>query len=80
MAVGKAPVPDGGIAPASVNAFWRNTTLPTPATQRERELVYAVICEVLDDRRSNTARHTDICDLVASGPARLAPRPRVDDP
>ncbi|MFF9147217.1 hypothetical protein ACF1BN_20405 [Streptomyces sp. NPDC014861] len=74
MVVGKAPVPGGGIAPGAVHAFWRNTTLPTPTTQRERDLVYAVVYEVRDDRRSNTARHTDICDLVASGLGRLAHR------
>ncbi|QNP61572.1 hypothetical protein [Streptomyces genisteinicus] len=74
MAVDEAPVPGGGIAPASVDAFWQHTALPAPTTERERDLVYAVIYEVRDDRRNNTARHADICDLVASGLGRLARR------
>ncbi|MFF0481290.1 hypothetical protein [Streptomyces sp. NPDC004435] len=70
----RTPVPGGDITPGSVTTFWQNTTLPTPTTERERDLVYAVIYEVRDDRRSNTARPADICDLVTSGLGRLARR------
>ncbi|MGW5677265.1 hypothetical protein ACWEV4_19655 [Streptomyces sp. NPDC003860] len=66
--------PGGGIGPASVAAFLQDTPLPAATTERERALVYAVIYQVRDDHRRNTARPEDICDLVASGLGHLARR------
>ncbi|MEV6250143.1 hypothetical protein AB0M38_28660 [Streptomyces sp. NPDC051742] len=73
-----AQAPDGRgrprITPRAVEAYWRETPLPAPATDREQALVYAVIYQVHDDHHRNTAAPGGICDLVASGLAPLARR------
>ncbi|MFD3534664.1 hypothetical protein [Streptomyces sp. NPDC058664] len=73
--------PDGrarpGITPSTVEEFWYETPLPSPATDRERALVYAVGYQVRDDHHRNTAPPAEICALVASGLAPLARRAGV---
>ncbi|WP_326763749.1 hypothetical protein OG978_03555 [Streptomyces sp. NBC_01591] len=73
--------PDGRtrprITPSTVEEYWHETPLPSPATDREQALVYAAIYQIRDDHHRNTARSGEICDLVASGLAPLARRAGV---
>ncbi|MFC9246249.1 hypothetical protein ACFT7S_20315 [Streptomyces sp. NPDC057136] len=53
------------ITPRAVEEFWREVPLPSPCTERERRLVYAVVYQVRDDHRRNWADPDDICRTVA---------------
>ncbi|MGW8884499.1 hypothetical protein [Streptomyces sp. NPDC055749] len=59
------------ITPRAVEEFWRDVPFPSPRTERERVLIYAVIYQVRDGHHRNRADPEDICDLI--GHAGLAP-------
>ncbi len=75
------PGPEGGgrrqISPEAVEDLWREVVLPSPATDRELGLVYAVIYEIHNNHHRNVAHAHEICDLVADGLARHALRAAV---
>ncbi|MFF7852445.1 hypothetical protein ACFZDF_33385 [Streptomyces sp. NPDC007910] len=55
-----------GITPGDVERLWRDVPFPSPATDRERDLVYAVVYQAHDDRRSNHVGAGPVCDLVTT--------------
>ncbi|MFI6646183.1 hypothetical protein ACIBI8_00980 [Streptomyces sp. NPDC050529] len=52
------------VRPADVEALFRDEPFPTPSTERERALVYAVVYELHDAHRSNRSRPEEICGFV----------------
>ncbi|MER5274723.1 hypothetical protein ABT025_03070 [Streptomyces sp. NPDC002809] len=52
------------VGPADVEALFRDEPFPVPHTERERDLVYAIVYEIHDAHRRNSARPEDICGLV----------------
>jgi hypothetical protein len=53
------------ISPSAVEELWRDVPHPSPATERERLLVYAVLYEAHDNRRRNEVPAHEICELIA---------------
>ncbi|MFD8689772.1 hypothetical protein [Streptomyces sp. NPDC059651] len=52
------------VRPADVDALFRDEPFPMPRTEREHDLVYAIVYEIHDAHRSNSARPEEICDVV----------------
>ncbi|AVZ77868.1 hypothetical protein SLUN_36965 [Streptomyces lunaelactis] len=59
------------ICPSAIETLWQNVSRPSPRTDRERALVYAVIVQVHNDHRRNQAHDYEICELL--GGTGLAP-------
>jgi hypothetical protein len=58
------------LSPSAAEELCRDVPHPSPATERERLLVYAVIYQAHDNRRRNRVSAHEICELIAQhGPA-----------